>query len=184
MPPAAGRPSSREKLLHAAADLVAEHGVQHLTIEAAAAAAGVTKAGLIYHFKTRDDLLSALVEHMVGELDLQTHGGVLVEGEATPKSLIGSMEKFTFDMQPAQKRLLSNMLAAATTHPHLLPPVRTLFEKGYNDLNQGSVAGRALLLSAALDGLLLLELLQLHTFSPSQRKSMRSELQQLARDLP
>ncbi|WP_092954104.1 TetR/AcrR family transcriptional regulator [Paracidovorax konjaci] len=183
MSTAARRPSSREKLLSAAADLVAEHGVQHLTIEATAAAAGVTKAGLIYHFKTRDDLLSALVEHMVGELDIQTHGKALAESASSLKSQIDVMEKFTFDMQPAQKRLLTNMLAAATTHPHLLPPVRSLFEKGYTGLDRGPMAGRALLLSAALDGLLLIELLQLHTFSPNQLDSIRSALRDLSRDL-
>ncbi|WP_092950511.1 TetR/AcrR family transcriptional regulator [Paracidovorax konjaci] len=184
MSTAARRPSSREKLLSAAADLVAEHGVQHLTIEATAAAAGVTKAGLIYHFKTRDDLLSALVEHMVGELDFQTRGGSVVDGEVSLKSLVDGLEQFTFDMPPAQKRLLTNMLAAATTHPHLLPPVRSLFEKSYSSLDRGPMAGRALLLSAALDGLLLLELLQLHTFSPNQRDSMRSAFRDLSRDLP
>ncbi|WP_289241881.1 TetR/AcrR family transcriptional regulator [Delftia sp.] len=64
------RPSSRDKILDAATALVSERGVQQLTIEAAAAAAGVTKAGLIYHFKTRDELLVAVVESMARTIDL------------------------------------------------------------------------------------------------------------------
>ena len=70
MSKAARRPSSRDKILDAAISIVAEAGVPQLTIEAAAAAAGVTKAGLIYHFKTRDDLLAAVVETMASEIDV------------------------------------------------------------------------------------------------------------------
>lgn len=164
--------------------IVAEHGVHHLTIEATAAAAGVTKAGLIYHFKTRDELLAALVERMVGEIELQSLGRGSGQGEKSLRSLLQSMAEFTFDMKPSQKRLLTNMLAAAASYPQFLPPAQALFERGYRELSRGPAAGQALLLSAALDGMLLLELLQLHHFTPTQRKAMHSALQGLLRDLP
>jgi hypothetical protein len=51
-------------------------------------------------------------------------------------------------------------------------------------LDHGPQAGLAQLLSVALDGLLLLELLQLHAFTPDQRAAMRKTVEELARGLP
>ncbi|MXN30187.1 TetR/AcrR family transcriptional regulator [Delftia sp. CH05] len=181
--PSSRRPSSRKKLLTAAANLIAEDGVMNLTIERTAANAGVTKAGLVYHFKTRDELLSALVENMVEELDSQTHGSEQVKRESTPKSLLSSMENLTFNMPPEQKRFLANMLAVASTHEHLMPPVRTLFAKGYNGLDCGGNPGLTLILAAALDGILLLELLKLHIFTPEQVALMHKTIRELSAEL-
>ena len=40
------------------------HGITALTLEAAAEEAGLTKPGLMYHFRTRDDLLIAIQRHL------------------------------------------------------------------------------------------------------------------------
>ncbi|WP_043353821.1 TetR/AcrR family transcriptional regulator [Cupriavidus basilensis] len=177
--------NSRDKILDAAADLMAKRGVTQLTIQATADAVGITKAGLIYHFKTRDDLLTALVERMVAELDAQV--GVPAPNDAepvSPRAKMAELTSFTFDMPASQKQLMTNMLAAASAHPHLLPPVQALFARSYEALDRGPKAGLAQLLSVALDGLLLLELLQLHEFTPDQRAAMRKTVEKLARDLP
>lgn len=177
--------NSRDRILDAAADLMAERGVTHLTIQATADAVGITKAGLIYHFKTRDDLLTALVERMVAELDAQI--GAPAPDDSKPVSLrekMAELASFTFDMPAGRKQLMANMLAAASAHPHLLPPVQALFARSYDALDRGPKAGLAQLLSVALDGLLLLELLQLHEFTPDQRAAMRETVEELARGLP
>ena len=58
-PSARGRKSSREKILDAAAELVAEIGAGRLTLEAVAEKAGLSKGGLLYNFPTKDALLQA-----------------------------------------------------------------------------------------------------------------------------
>lgn len=50
----------RAALLAAAESLAAANGVQSLTIQAVAAAAGVTKGGLLHHFPGKDALIRAL----------------------------------------------------------------------------------------------------------------------------
>lgn len=188
------RPSSRDKILEAASTLVAEHGVPQLTIEGVAVAAGVTKAGLIYHFKTRDELLAALVERMVQELDTLGEATMALrklkatDSAAAPnselKAALLEQVDITFDMPPARRRLMRNLLAAASTHPQLLEPVQALFDSGYAALSGAPSSGQALLISAAMDGLLLIDLLQLHQFSPSQREAMRDAVQDLIHQLP
>src|ERR1035438_5440840 len=58
------RPSSRTQILQAAVRVTERHGITALTLEAAAEEAGLTKAGLLYHFRTRDDLLIGIQRHL------------------------------------------------------------------------------------------------------------------------
>ncbi|MGE5612061.1 MAG: TetR family transcriptional regulator [Bacillota bacterium] len=54
----------RDRLLKAAAQVVVRDGVQSLTLEAVAREAGVSKGGLLYHFHSKSDLISAVVEQL------------------------------------------------------------------------------------------------------------------------
>ncbi len=60
--PAAG---TRERILDAFETLLSECGERAATLEAVAAAAGVSKGGLLYHFGTKD----ALIEGVLGRLE-------------------------------------------------------------------------------------------------------------------
>ncbi|VWB41779.1 TetR family regulatory protein [Burkholderia lata] len=185
----AGRSSSRDRLLDAAAELVASQGIQNLTIEAVAAAAKVTKAGLVYHFKTRDDLLAALIERVVGELDmleLRAHETREADASARPlKSSLAELSKLTFDMPEDRRLLLANLLAATSLYPHLAGPVRDFFSRSYEQVAQsGPEAGQVLALVVALDGIALLEVLNLHRFTPEQRQVLRDTLESAIRKLP
>lgn len=57
------RPNVRSALLDAALQHVGAHGLATLTLDAVAAAAGVSKGGLLYHFPTKAALVSSLVDH-------------------------------------------------------------------------------------------------------------------------
>jgi len=58
------RPSSKIQILRAAVRVTERHGITALTLDAAAEEAGLTKAGLMYHFRTRDALLIAIQRHL------------------------------------------------------------------------------------------------------------------------
>ena len=59
--------SARERLLAAAAELVREVGPGHLTLEAVAERAALSKGGS-YHFPSKDALLQGMVERMIEEV--------------------------------------------------------------------------------------------------------------------
>src|SRR6204780_4917008 len=63
--------SSRTQILQAAVRVTERHGITALTLEAAAEEAGLTKPGLMYHFRTRDDLLMAIQRHLTSEWEEQ-----------------------------------------------------------------------------------------------------------------
>jgi AcrR family transcriptional regulator len=62
------RPGKRERLVAAAAELVDRHGVESPTLAQIAQAANVSPGNVYYYFKTREELLAALVEHRRGEV--------------------------------------------------------------------------------------------------------------------
>lgn len=172
-----GRASSRDKILDAAAEILATQGVQSLTIDAVAERANVTKSGLVYHFRTREDLLGALFEQMSEQFDVRSR--LIAEDSSrfvSAKEALSVLLQKVFNMPEEQRRLLTNMLAAATAHPVLLSPLQALYERDYGDIGQSRNPGRALLVAAAIDGFVLVELLNLYKFTAEQRNALREEL--------
>jgi AcrR family transcriptional regulator len=61
------RPSNRTAILDAAQRVLERDGLTDVTFEAVAAESGLTKGGLLYHFRSKDDLLLGLHEHLAGQ---------------------------------------------------------------------------------------------------------------------
>ena len=60
------RPSNRTKILEAAARVVDKDGVDAVTFESVCLEAGLTRSGLVYHFASRDQLLTAMHDFLAG----------------------------------------------------------------------------------------------------------------------
>ena len=60
---------TRRSLLDAAASVIQTDGVANLTLERVAAAADVSKGGLLYHYRTKQELLNALLEDTLRQAD-------------------------------------------------------------------------------------------------------------------
>lgn len=58
------RPSNKTLILDAAVAVIESDGITAVTFDSVAAAAGLTRAGIIYHYRSRDDLIRALHEHL------------------------------------------------------------------------------------------------------------------------
>ncbi|AFT98010.1 TetR/AcrR family transcriptional regulator [Nocardia brasiliensis] len=56
--------NTRDRILDALESLLLEKGMSHVTLENVAATAGVSKGGLLYHFKSKDALLAGLVRRL------------------------------------------------------------------------------------------------------------------------
>ena len=59
----------RDRLLDSAESVLASHGTQGLTLAAVAAHAGVSKGGLLYHFASKDALITGLIERLIKGFD-------------------------------------------------------------------------------------------------------------------
>ncbi|MCF4122598.1 TetR family transcriptional regulator [Antribacter sp. KLBMP9083] len=88
------RPSQREETLDAALRVVNEQGAD-ITFESVSKAAGMTKAGLMYHFATKEQLMTALVEHVIArwKAEMAAELGRPVE-DSTPRERVQAFLQF------------------------------------------------------------------------------------------
>ena len=109
------RPSSKTQILQAAVRVTERHGITALTLEAAAAEAGLTKPGLMYHFRTRDDLLIGIQRHLTGEWEqhLLTELGKPLE-QSTAQERAAAYARVNA-RGPASKAELAFMVESATS---------------------------------------------------------------------
>ncbi|WP_157246176.1 TetR/AcrR family transcriptional regulator [Nonomuraea typhae] len=118
------RPSSRERLLDAAADVLLTDGAEALTLEAVARRAGVSKGGLFYHFPTKQALVAGMVERLTGAFD-----AALAEAGERPGDYLRAYidatipERHTGPEAPAD-RVTVALLAGVLVDPAGLEPLR------------------------------------------------------------
>ncbi|MBA1155595.1 TetR/AcrR family transcriptional regulator [Microvirga mediterraneensis] len=160
-----GRKSSREKILDAAAELVAEIGAGRLTLDAVAEKAGLSKGGLLYNFPTKEALLQGMIQRMIDQVTSEKDAlretvepGPNLEARVVTKTLLniccgGKMQEFA-----------TGMMAATAENPGLLDPVRQVIGNTLKQLKASSDD-----LDAALVGWLATEglsNLEMHNLSP------------------
>jgi AcrR family transcriptional regulator len=62
---------TRDRILDALEEMLLDQGVTKVTLESVAARADVSKGGLLYHFKTKDAMIAAMVRRLGEQADLQ-----------------------------------------------------------------------------------------------------------------
>jgi len=169
-----GRKSSREKILDAAAELVAEIGAGRLTLDAVAERAGLSKGGLLYNFPTKDALLQAMIQRMIDQvvesreaLRAEIEPGPNLEARLTTTSLLnlccgGKMQE-----------IATGLMVATAENPRLLDPVREVIAETVQRLKASSDDLDAALLGwLAVEGLSNLEMHNLSPFSDQDREQI------------
>ncbi|WP_432512152.1 TetR/AcrR family transcriptional regulator [Kineococcus sp. SYSU DK001] len=68
------RTSSRQRIVDATLGIATRSGPGAVTFEAVSAETGLTKAGVFYHFASRDDLLAAAAQHVLDEWETAARG--------------------------------------------------------------------------------------------------------------
>ena len=173
------RPQTREVILAAAEAVVLEVGAAHLTLEAVADGAGLSKGGLMYHFPTKEALLTAMVARLLWrwEEQLQEAADRLPPG---PKRPLQAYVRASMAVDGTLRRLSAALLAAVANDPRLLEPVRQFYQDWFKTLTgPGLWFERAAIVSLAVDGLWLLELLQVTPLTDDQRERVAEELLQM-----
>jgi AcrR family transcriptional regulator len=172
--------SSREIILDAAEAVVLESGARHLTLDAVAARAGVSKGGLLYHFPAKEALLKAMVKRFSDQQyeTLKQKTKELKEGRRREiKAFILSGT----DRDPRRYQISSALLAAVAHDPKLLHPIRDDFHLSLAELTQSGLNfNRTAVIFFAVLGLFFSELLSLSHLSTKERNDLIQELLRLA----
>lgn len=104
------RPSKRDELLAAGAAHVRRAGAAGLTLDAVAAAAEVSKGGLLYHFPTKHALVAALVEDVLDRFE--TEVDARAAADPRPRAWAHAYVDATFEVSSSQPDVASALLTA------------------------------------------------------------------------
>jgi AcrR family transcriptional regulator len=105
-----------------------EHGYRGLSMRQIAEAVGVSKPALYYHFKDKEELFLAILEHYVQGVEAILVQ-VLEEGGTAPQRIRRLVEAI-FD-QPAEQRAIIRL--ASQEMNQLSEPVRRAFHRSYHE---------------------------------------------------
>lgn len=167
-------------ILDAAAAVVTKQGIGKLTIDAVAVKAGLSKGGVLHHFRTKDSLIEAMVERIAQ----QWRGDFNNAYEKTPESP-GRMARALLKLCLTDAKVWTNELrdsssavfAALAHDPKLIAPMR----EAYRELHQHLAAddlppgvGKSVL--AAIDGMWLWWVLGLEKLDQSLVDEIRTAL--------
>ncbi len=180
------RPDTKSRIISAAENVVVRDGVARLTLEAAAAEAGLSKGGVLYHYPTRDALVAGMVVKIIEEFDrdIEAH----LDGDASPGAFTRAYIRATMEptLQPEHEdRLGAAVIAAAAAQPALLVPLQQAADRWQARLEEdGLDPALATAVRLACDGLWLCDLFGLAAISGPRRAEVASRLERMARVAP
>lgn len=176
------RPNSREAILDAAEALASEVGANHMSLDAVAARAGVSKGGLLYQFPSKVALLQGMLVRYVSRLEAPQSARVRRGKLSEANRLLAARLEARGDADIAKQRRGSfGMIAAIAEHPGLLDPIRAAHDRIWSKFHATSKDPElALLAWFALEGLLFVELFGTSPLSKSERAKFLKRLQAIA----
>lgn len=165
MNPSRDREDTRSRLLDAAEAIVAERGVGALTLDAVAAAARVSKGGLLHHYKSKEALLTAIVIRMAEEMR-SVFDALHAAEQPGPGRAARAGIAWAFHNPPDREardlRIAAALLAAHAHDPALIDPIRAEHARVRGMMaDDGLPLGRAMLLMTAADGLFMAKVFSL-----------------------
>jgi AcrR family transcriptional regulator len=166
-----GRPSARDKILDATLELIGDVGVPAVTLDGVAARAGVSKGGLLYHFRFKEELLAAANEHLVRRrmAARETEATRLPKGRGRRLKayVLASANDSEGDDQISTKLLVAGSMTAEAAEP-----IRRYFKERFPPFADDVGFERAALVHAATEGLWFMDVLGLSPFSAKQRAQL------------
>jgi AcrR family transcriptional regulator len=185
----AAAPDARTRILDAAEAIVRARGVGGLTLEAAAREAHVSKGGLLYHFASKEALLTGLLARM-SEWMRQDFEAVVASQPEGPGRVARAMLAWAFDLTPEAvnercDRAAAVFLAAFHHDPVLLDPIRAVIARMREAVAaDGLPPGHGGAIMAAGDGLFMARVFGLYAPSAEERAEIHAALSRLLGPLP
>jgi AcrR family transcriptional regulator len=172
---ALGRPSSRDKIVAAAVELAKEVGPGHVSLDAVAQRAGVSKGGLLYNFPSKNKLLEAIVAYHLDKFE----NALLEKMKKSSKEdsvIAACVDLFEMDCKEGLPPA-SGFLAALVENPDLMLPVREMSRRLVDRIRaNASDESSALVVFMALEGLRCLPLLDIDILTDEERKLIVEKL--------
>jgi len=179
------RPSCKDAILDSAENVVIEEGAAKLTLDAVAEKAGLSKGGVLYHFPSKEALLTAMMERLIQRGDLRRQDMLAATPEGPGQRLKADITSLLLS-EEQKSELCAGLLAAVAIEPKLMEMARAFHQRRFaahdvvadgESLDPEFLRKALVLLSA--DGLFFLEMLNVSPFGPAQRAAIVAELMRI-----
>jgi AcrR family transcriptional regulator len=175
--------NARERIIDAAEQVVIRRGASHLTFDAVASEAGVSRGGLLYHFPDKEALLRGMLDRLLErakERRAKKRAGL---AEGPEREIVAHVLSFLEEDDKTKRAHAAALFATGAHDPGLLAPIKEEYRKFMDDLTgDGLRFERAAVIALATDGLRLLELLSVSPFNKEERRRIVKEMISLAKE--
>ena len=169
----------KDRILNAAARVVQLVGAGHLTIDAVAKQAGLSKGGMLYHYPNKRSLLGGMVQHVIAstlEHVACYQADHTDEHNMTVRALIFALQQ----SDETERAMSLAILAAAAEDPGLLDPARVVFADLFRLIKAEGEMGVVLLL--AIEGLRFVGMLNLLPLDSEELSTIHQQLRNIAEE--
>lgn len=174
----------RQAVLDAAERVVARAGAAHLTLEAVAAEAGISKASVIYDYKTKNALIKAVIERAIARHTARLAEHAAQQPAGPDRAMRGRLAACTArSVSDAERSVALSLIAALAGNPEL----REVIAQAYRAQMAEAVAEagdprRTRLAFLALEGLTLMERFGFFAWPPAERERLLDDIGGMLRD--
>jgi len=164
----------RDAVLCAAERVVSRDGAARLTVEAVAAEAGISKASVLYDYKTKQALIRAVVERRMKAECERLRAAIEEAGPGKDRAIRGRLAKAERrSMSDTDRAVALNLIAALAQDEELRRPMQEAYRQQIAEIMETSTHPRgALLAFLALEGLKLLECFGIYSWPENERKRL------------
>lgn len=165
--------STREKIVDAAMEIVRSQGVGRMTLDEAAKVAGVSKGGVLYHFRSKDDLIKAMIQRLIDQMEELHDHYYALEPEGPYRWARTLLRAVCDPSGPCEDTIGGALLVAAVLNPSLVEPVQQKYDEWTERIRSDSPdLGVAMLVGAATDGLIYTRLLGLRVGTDAEQEKI------------
>ena len=174
------RTIDQEAILDAAETVVARDGAARLTLDAVAREAGISKASVIYDYKSKQALVRAVVERRVAEEQARLRLAIADCGSSPDAAIRGRIAAAAERLPDQAEAVAFNLCSALAQDAEL----RSLLNKSFRDDLSGIVDGSpdpraARLAFLAVEGLRSLEFLGILRWPEAERTQILRDIEAL-----
>ncbi len=169
------RGGTRDRIMEAATAVAHTVGPAHLSLDAVAEQAGVSKGGLLYHFPTKSSLIKAIVERHLEAVERSAG----MDADDAPKDgaavALALMRSFC-DTPASKPGGAEGFLAAMAETPELMEPIRAHNQRVAACLRRAREPEIALMAFLVVEGLRCLQIFDANPITASETERIFAAL--------
>lgn len=175
----------QDDILDAAETVVVRNGAANLTLDAVAIEAAISKASVIYDYKTKQQLIKAVIERRVALGEERIRVAIEEMGAVSSASIRGLIADAS-DAEPDDARAVAvNLGAALAQDAELRKPIEDYYQRAIASVMTTSSSLRGGLLAfLALEGLRTLEWHDFYSWPDKERHRILREIAWLVDAVP